>query len=156
MVTSDRREVDARRLWYGGVMAGAVGAGVAVVGLLVVRGIFDVPVLVARDGELVDAGTWRYVGAALLAGAVATGLLHVLLSNAPTPYQFFAWIFGLAVAIAALAPFVMDAELATKVGTSAINLAIGLVIGPLVAGVGRSAELTVRAGWHHGPPGPSF
>jgi hypothetical protein len=36
-------------------------------------------------------------------------------------------------------PFTSDAELSAKVGTAAINLAIGIAIYSIVSGVGRSA-----------------
>ena len=120
-------------------MAGVVAAGVAVVGLLIARGILDVDVLVQKDGQLVNANTWWYAGAAFLAAIVATGLLHLLLLSAPQPYRFFGWIVGLATAIAALLPYATDAELSSKVTTSVLNLAIGLCIGSIVGGVGRSA-----------------
>jgi Family of unknown function (DUF6069) len=134
-----RRTVDEVRLWTGGVMAAVVAALMAAVGLLLARGIADVPVLVQRQGELVNASLWWYAGAAALGALVATGLLTVLLLWAPRPYLFFGWIMGLAIAIATLVPYSFDAELGAKVATSAINLAIGLCISSILVGVGRSA-----------------
>ena len=134
-----RRTVEVGRLWVGGLMVAIVVAGVAVVGLMVARGIADVPVLVKKDRELVNAETWWYAAAAAAGAVVATGLLHVLLLWSPKPYLFFGWIIGLATAAAALLPFTFDAELSPKVATSAINLAIGVCIGSILAGVGRSA-----------------
>jgi hypothetical protein len=134
-----RRRVDEGRLWTGGIMAAVVAAGVAFVGLLIARGIADVPVLVEKDGQLVNADTWWYAAAAAVGAILATGLLNVLLLWAPRPYLFFGWIVGLATAIAALVPYTFDAELASRVATSAINLAIGICIGAILAGVGKSA-----------------
>ena len=48
-------------------------------------------------------------------------------------------MIGLATAIAALLPFTTGAHLDSKIATSAINLAIGICIGSILAGVGRSA-----------------
>jgi hypothetical protein len=138
-MADNRRIIDAGRLWTGGLMAGVVAAGVAIVGLLIARGIFDVRVLAQEDGRLVNANTWWYAAAAFLAAIVATGLLHLLLVSAPQPYRFFGWIVGLAVAIAALLPYASTAELSAKVATSALNLAIGLSIASIVSGVGRTA-----------------
>lgn len=138
-MADNRRIVDAGRLWTGGLMAGVVAAGVAIVGLLIARGIFDVRVLVQEDGRLVNANTWWYAAAAFLAALLATGLLHLLLLSAPQPYRFFGWIVGLATAIAALLPYATDAELSAKVATSVLNLAIGLSIASIVGGVGRTA-----------------
>ena len=66
-------------------------------------------------------------------------LLHLLLISAPSPWRFFGWIVGLAVAIVVIIPFTSDAELSAKVGTAAINLAVGIAIYSIVSGVGRSA-----------------
>lgn len=132
-----RRVIDAGRLWTGGVMAGMVAAGVAVVGLLIARGIFDIPVLIRRGGELVAPTTWWYAGAAFLAALLATGLLHLLLIAAPQPHRFFGWIFGLAVTIAVLAPLTTTAGPATRIAVCLINLAIGVTIGSIVSGVSR-------------------
>jgi hypothetical protein len=125
-------------LWTGGLVAGVVAAGVAVVGLLIVRGIFDLRVLVKSDGQLVNANTWWYAAAAFVAAIVATGLLHLLLLSAPQPLRFFGLLVGIAIALAVLGPFATTADLSSKVATSAINLAIGICIGSIVAGLGRS------------------
>ena len=137
--TVGHRTVDESRLWIGGLMAAVVAALMAAVGLLLVRGIADVPVLVQRDGQLVNATTWWYAGAAALGAIIATGLLNVLLLWAPKPYLFFGWILGLAVVIATLMPYTFDAERGSKVATSAINLAIGVCISSILVRVGRSA-----------------
>ena len=79
-----RPHVDAARLWTGGLATALVAALVAVVGVLIARGLFDVPVLApAREGALGNATTARL---AILAGAgalLATGLMHLLLVSTP-------------------------------------------------------------------------
>jgi Family of unknown function (DUF6069) len=134
-----RRTVEVGRLWVGGLMVAVVAAGLAVVGLILARGIADVPVLAKKNGQLVNAETWWYAAAAFAGALVATGLLNVLLLWSPRPYLFFGWIIGLATAAAALVPFTFHAELASKVATCAINLAIGVCTGSILAGIGRSA-----------------
>lgn len=136
---SPRRVIDTRRLWTGGIMAGVVAAGVAILGLVIARGILDIPVLVQRSGQLVNANSWWYAAVAFVASLAATGLMHGLLAAAPQPYRFFAWIGGLAVAIGALMPFTTGAKLESKVAVSLLNLAIGLAIGSIVSGVGQAA-----------------
>jgi len=153
-MSDNRRTVDARRLWVGGIMAGVVGAGVAIVGLLLARGIADIPVLVEQEGELVNPSTWWYALVALLAAVLATALLHVLLVAAPRPFTFYGWITGLAVAIAVLLPYTTGASLASKIATSLINLAIGVVVAGIIASVGRSA-VRVPDGWSDRPSGPA-
>jgi hypothetical protein len=75
-----RLHVDAARLCTGGLAA----ALVAVVGVLIARGLFDVPVLApSQDGALVDAGTARLASLAAVAALIATGLMHLLLICTP-------------------------------------------------------------------------
>jgi len=158
-----QRVVDGGRLWIGGLLAGLVAAGVAILGLLIARGILDIPVLIEQEGRLVNPTTWWYATVAFLGALVATGLLHVLLRFAPQPYRFFSWIIGLATAIAALLPFTTGAALDSKVATALINLIIGICIGSIVAGVGRSASRLVnepdpgtRTDLYGGPQGRPF
>jgi uncharacterized protein DUF6069 len=133
-------QIDARKLWVGGIMAGLVAAGVAIVGLLIVRGVFDIKVFVRGDsGEIVNASTWWYALVSFIAAIAATGLLHLLLLSAPSPYRFFGWIVGLVIAISVIVPFTTDAVASAKVGTAAINLAIGIAVYSIVSGVGRTA-----------------
>ena len=135
-----RLRVDAARLWTGGLVTALVAALVAVVGVLIARGLFDVPVLAPTgEGALGNASTARLAILAAVAALLATGLMHLLLLSAPRPFRFFTWIISLLTLVAVLAPFMTDAELATKVATAAIVLVIGVAIGSLVSGSARSA-----------------
>jgi Family of unknown function (DUF6069) len=135
-----RLQVDAARLWTGGLATALVAALVAVVGVLIARGLFDVPVLApTREGVLGNANTARLAVLAAVAALLATGLMHLLLLSTPRPFRFFTWIISLLTLVAVLAPFMTDAKPATKVATAAINLVIGLAIGSLVSGAARSA-----------------
>ncbi len=141
-----RPMVDAGRLWTGGVATAAVAALVAIVGVLIARGLFNVPLLAPTgEGTLGDASTARLAGLAAGAALLATGLMHLLLLSTPRPGRFFTWIMVLATLIAAIMPFLTDAEANTKIATAAINLSIGATIGSLVSGVGRSAVRVRRA-----------
>ena len=127
-----------------------VAALVAVVGVLIARGLLDVPVLApTEEGVLGNANTARLALVAAGAALAATGLMHLLLLFIPRPWQFFTWIMSLVTLAAVLAPFSTDAEIATKVATAAIFLAIGVAIGSLVSGVASSA---VRLGREEQPP----
>jgi membrane associated rhomboid family serine protease len=131
-----RVHVDAARLWTGGIAT----ALVVVVGVLIARGLFDVPVLAPEgEGALGNASTARLAILAAVAALLATGLMHLLLLSTPRPFRFFTWIISLLTLVAVLAPFMTDAELATQVATAAIGLVIGMAIGSLVSGAGRSA-----------------
>jgi hypothetical protein len=149
-----RYRVDAGRLWIGGVLAGVVAAGVAIVGLLIARGIFHVRVFTkSPSGELVNATTWWYAALAFFVAIVAAALLHALLLAAPSPFNFFTWIMLLAIAIAALIPFTTSAHFGPKVASAAINAAIGVAVLSVMLGVGRSASERVVEHPAAGPEG---
>jgi hypothetical protein len=81
-----RLRVDAARLWTGGLATALVAALVAVVGVLIVRGLFDVPVLApTREGVLGGTSTARLAIVAAVAALLATGLMHLLLVSTPDP-----------------------------------------------------------------------
>lgn len=147
--TRTPRLVDAGTLWAGGAAAAVVAALVAVVGILVCRGILDVPVLAPKgDGVWGDADTAKYAGGAALAALVATGVMHLLLLSAPRPGTFFGWIMTLLTAAAVLAPFAVEASTESRLATAAINLALGIAIGTLVGASARSAarKASLRTG----------
>jgi Family of unknown function (DUF6069) len=146
--TGQRRPpVDAARLWTGGLATAVVAALIAVVGVVIARGLFDVPVLAPqREGVLGDSTTVRLAVLAAAAALVATGLMHLLLLSTPRPFRFFTWIVSLLTLLAVLAPFMTDATLATQVATAAIGLVTGMAIGSLVSGAARSAIRLGRPG----------
>ena len=139
-------KVDAGRLWAGGVATAVIAALVAVVGVLIARGIFDVDVL-APEGAGVwgDSDTTRYALSAALGALIATALIHMLILFAPRYSRFFTWIMVLATTVAVLAPFAVDTDRSVQVATALINLFIGLAIGTLVAGSARSAIAAAAA-----------
>jgi hypothetical protein len=109
---------------------------VAVVGIVIARGIFNIPVLAATGaGAFGDASTWQLALTAAASALVATALIHVLLLSTPRPFAFFGWIVALVTAVAVLVPFSADATFGTKVATAIINLLIGIAIGSLVSSV---------------------
>ena len=151
--TSTRLVVNAGRLWAGGVAAALVAALVAVVGILLCRGVFDVPVLAPEgEGAWGGADTATYALGAALAALVATGLMHALLLFTPRPYLFFSWIVSLATLAAVLGPFAGTADQDSQLCTAAINLVLGAAIGTLVSGSARSAARPVPI--RSGPGGP--
>jgi uncharacterized protein YhhL (DUF1145 family) len=148
-----RPGVDAARLWSGGVATALVAALIAVAGIAITRGLFDVHILAPEDqGVWGDADTGWYAAIAAVAALVATGIVHLLLLTTPRPLQFFGWTVGLVTLVAVVMPFAADASTASKVATALINLVLGLAIGTLVAGVARSAVRT--ASRHRNAPPP--
>jgi hypothetical protein len=112
------RTLNPRSLWAGGVAAGVVAALVAVVGIVVCRGLLDVSVLAPKgSGTWGDASTIAYGAGAFVAGLLATALIHLLYSYTPNPSAFFGWIVGLLVVIAAVIPLVASVKSADGVAT---------------------------------------
>src|SRR5271165_5259349 len=130
--SSSSRTVDARQLWSGGAATAVVAALIALVGILVCRWLFNIPILAPRqDGAWGDASTAWYAIAAAAAALVATAIMHLLLIATPRPQMFFAWIIGLATVIAVVYPFSTTAPLSQKVATAVINLTLGAGTGDL-------------------------
>jgi hypothetical protein len=140
-----RLTVDARTLWAGGLASAAVAALAYAVGVVIVRGVFDIAMLApTAEGVLGDASTWQFALAAFVAALLATALMHLLLVATPRPYAFFGWIVGLVVTLVAVLPFTQEAALSAKLATAIVNLVVGLVIASLVAGTARRALRPAR------------
>lgn len=135
--------VDARRLWAGGAATALVAALVALIALMIARGIFGIPVLAPTEAGLVgDATTIGLCTLGALGALVGTALLHLLLLTTPQPRTFFAAIAGLATLAFALQPFTTTSEVATKIATAVVFLVTGAVIIALIASVSDYAGRT--------------
>ena len=135
-----RPKVDARMLWSGGVATAVVAGLIALVGVLVCRWLFNIPILAPkRYGAYGDAHTTTLVLIAAAAALVATLLAHLLLLSTPRPMVFFGWIVGLVTVIVVVFPFRTGAALSHEIATAALYLIIGIAIGTLIAGVGERA-----------------
>ena len=128
------------QLWAGGVATAVVAALIALVGILVCRWLFNIPILAPRRaGAWGDASTGTYTLSAAGAALVATALMHLLLVGTPRPQAFFAWIIGLATVVAVVFPFSTTAPVSQKVATAVVNLILGIAIGTLVTSVAGRA-----------------
>ena len=129
------RTVEARQLWSGGAATAVVAALIALVGILVCRWLFNIPLLAPRqDGAWGDASTAGYAFAAAAAALAATAIMHLLLIATPRPLVFFNWIMALGTVVAVAYPFGTTAPLSQKVATALINLVLGATIGSLING----------------------
>jgi Family of unknown function (DUF6069) len=153
------RWVEPGPLWAGGVATAVVAALIALVGILVARWLFTIPILAPRrDGAWGDASTGAYVLAAAGAALVATALLHLLLLTTPRPQVFFGWIIALATIIAVVFPFSTTASLAAKSATGVVNLILGIAIGTLLTSVAGRAVRRRRpsGGYEQSSPPPPY
>src|ERR1700753_791548 len=135
-----RPVVDAKQLWVGGIFTAIVAALVALLGVLVCRWLFNIPLLSPQSqGTYGDAHTTDVVLLAAAAALLATGLAHLLLVAAPRPMTFFSWIVVLIALLLVLYPFSTSAPISQKIATAAVVLVIGAVIGSLTNGVAARA-----------------
>jgi uncharacterized protein DUF6069 len=141
----DDIRVDPGKLWSGGAASAAVAALAALVGVLVSRWLFSLPVLApSQDGAYGDVRTTVLVLLAAAAALTATGLVHLLLISTPRPFLFFGWIVALVTTLAVVYPFSTTAPLGAKIATAAVFLALGAITGTLVGGA--AARSTEHAG----------
>jgi Family of unknown function (DUF6069) len=146
------RKVDARQLWAGGLATALVAALIALVGILVSRWLFSIPILApSSQGAWGNAHTGDYVLAAVLVALIATGLMHLLLLATPQPSLFFGWIIALATLAAVVYPFSTNAPVSQKAATAVVNLVLGIAIGSLTS---RVAARSVRRRPPSQLPGP--
>jgi len=145
--------IDVGRLWSGGVATAVVAGLVALVGVLVCRWLFNIPVLAPKkDGAYGDVHTTAIVLVAAAAALLATGLANLLLLSTPRPLTFFAWIVGLATVLVVILPFRTTAPLSAKVATGLVDLVIGIAIGSLVSSVAaRSVRRHLPGGQGYAP-----
>ena len=153
------RRVDARPLVSGGIATAVVAALIALVGILVCRWLFDVPILSPRrEGAWGNASTVGYVFAAAACALVAAALMWLLLISTPYPRVFFGWIIGLATLVAVVYPFSTTAPLSQKLATAGVNLILGVAIGTLIAEVSRRAtrrRVVIRRRYDRPSPPPT-
>jgi hypothetical protein len=130
------RRMDVGQLWSGGAATAVVAALIALVGILVCRWLFNIPILAPkREGAWGDASTAGYCLSAAAVAIVATAIMHLLLLATPRPTVFFGWILGLATVVAVVFPFSTTAPLSQKFATAVVNLVLGIAIMSLISSV---------------------
>ncbi|KAF0965234.1 DUF6069 family protein [Rhodococcus sp. T7] len=113
----------------------------AVVGYMVVNGLFATPVLSPPWWRIGESQVSSLALHAALAALLATALVHLLSMTTPRPLVFFSWITALVTIAVALWPFTVEATTATRLGSALIYLVIGMVIISLVGGAANSARI---------------
>jgi Family of unknown function (DUF6069) len=132
-------KVEAGRFWQGTLFAAVVAALTAFVGLLIIRGLLDLPVLRRGDGgEVRQASSVWYLVVSMLGALAAGALLHLLLLYAPRPWTFYGWIAGLAVVAVTLVPLTFDASASSRLATGCLHLVVGTIVVLFVQTVGRA------------------
>lgn len=148
-----RTKPDPNRLWAGGGATAVVAALVAVVCILIARGLAHVAILAPKgEGAWGDASTLEYAIGSAFCALLATGLLHFLLVTTPRATQFFGWIMILITIVAVVIPLTLVVETPSKIATALLNLVIGLVITSLLISM---AGMSIRRSAPRGPVDPS-
>lgn len=143
---SERRDhLDPGRLWAGGVATAVVAGLVAVVGILISRGLVGVAILAPKgSGVWGNANTVTYALLSAAAGLLATGLMHLLAVSTPSASTFFGWIMMLLTLIAVVIPLSLAVDWQSKIATALLNLAIGIVITIVVTSMAANATRHYR------------
>ncbi|MBP2328615.1 hypothetical protein JOF56_009000 [Kibdelosporangium banguiense] len=135
------RSFDIDRLWAGGGATAVVAALLAVVGILIARGLLDVAVLAPKgEGAWGNANTLTYSLVSAGCALVAAGLMHLLLVTTPNATRFFGSIMVLLTLVAVVLPLSLDVRLESRIFTAVLNFLIGLTITLLLLGVAASAR----------------
>jgi Family of unknown function (DUF6069) len=143
-------EVSARRLWAGGGATAVVAAGIGVVGVLLVRGVLEIPILSAK-GRLVNEAMVVVPISVALAALAATALLHLLLLTTPRPTAFFGAICAIVIAIVVLQVFITGGTREEQVATGVLYVVIGVAVISLLSGVARTAVQPAQGRPRSGP-----
>lgn len=135
----------------GGVGTAVVVALVVVVGILLVRGVFTIPVLAPEgEGAYGSANTTTYALAAAGLAIMATAILHLLLQFMPNPLTFFYWICVLITAVAVILPFTFSAGIEARLATAGINLVAGICLMTVLGSTGSTAVSYERGSYNGG------
>jgi hypothetical protein len=132
---SSQPNIDAAKLWSGGAATAIVTALIAVVGILIARGLLDIFILAPSDKGAWDAASaGPYAVCAAVGALAATALMHLLLLTTPRPTLFFGWIMLLVAAVVGVWPFTTGADLENQVATAVLNVVIVLAAWSLITG----------------------
>jgi hypothetical protein len=108
---------------------------VAVIGVLIGEGVFDLAMVEPPLLPVGDSFAVRYALTAALLALVATAVAHVLAVTTPRPRAFFSWLIGLATLAGVVLPFALEGTFGGRVATALTNLVIGLSVLSLLSSV---------------------
>ncbi len=133
-------QINAAKLWSGGVATAIVAALIGLVGVLVVRVLLQAVPGARGLSDFDNSGAIFICSAAAVAALIATGLAQLLLLGTPRPLAYLGWIVGLLTAISVVWPFLSNRPILANVALAVIHLIIGLAIGSLVTGAAAAAS----------------
>lgn len=134
------RDLDAAKLWTGGIATAVVAALIGLVGALVLRAAMQQGLHVPVGTAFGEQATVLLCTLAATGALAATGLAHLLVLSTPRPLAYLGWIIGLATAAFAVLPFLTTTVLPLAAAQAVITVVIGMAIGSLVTGSAASAR----------------
>jgi Family of unknown function (DUF6069) len=138
--------VDAGRLWAGGAATAVVAALIALVGVLVSEGLFDLTMVRPPLIPIGNSFPVRYAITAAVLALAATALAHLLVLTTPRPRAFFSWIVGLATLVGVVLPFALEGTIGGRLATAFVDFLIGVAVLSLLSSVmARTTRLPRRA-----------
>ena len=146
---TDRPPVDAGRLWAGGAATALVAGLVALIGVLLCDGLFDITLAEPPLLRVGDSLAVQFAVTAAVLALVATGVGHALLLTTPRPRAFFGWLVGLATTAAAVLALTAEGSTAGRLASAGICLVVGLSVLSLLSPV---LALAARPRPVGGPP----
>jgi hypothetical protein len=130
------------------VASAVVAALVAVVGVLVCEGVFDLDMAPPPLLPIGRSLSVQYAVTSAVLALAATGLAHVLALTTPRPVSFFSWIVGLATVVGVAVPLGSSGSWAGRMATALVDLAIGLCVLTLVRSLlTRSMQRVLPGPW---------
>jgi hypothetical protein len=150
---AERRIVNVRALWAGGVASAVVAALVALVGVVVCEQVLDLEMVPPPLVPIGQSLAVQYAFTAAVLALAATGVAHVLALTTPRPEAFFSWIVGLATVVGVAVSLGSSGSWAARFATAVVNLVIGLCILTLVRSVlARTTERVLPGPWRKPDP----
>jgi len=139
-VEADGYRLDRTALWAGTIATAVVAGLLAMVEDMAAHGLLKVELIAPRGGpSFANTTAYQLTLAAIVATALASVLVQVLMYVTPRPLLFFGLIGTMATGVVSLWPFTTAAMVTIQFATAAAHLTLGVVISMLTVTVARHA-----------------
>lgn len=140
-VEADGYRLDRTALWAGTIATALVAGLLAMLEDMAAQGLLKVDLIAPRGGPAFATTTaYQLTLSAIVATALASVLVQVLMYVSPRPLLFFGLIGSTATGVVSLWPFTTAAVAASQFATAAAHLSLGMAIWVLTATIARHAR----------------
>jgi hypothetical protein len=122
-----RHPVDQARYWVGAGLTAFIAALIGMTGFVLAQ-VLHIPLSMSSVGATTALDPALYGLGAACVTLAAAALLDGMLSIAPRPSTYYAWLVSTLVLLSVLLPFTGPAVLSAQVALAVVNLAVGLVL----------------------------